>query len=170
MPTNRRPAIYITIADNGDVGSTTLKVGNIEISAAPPPMATITAAKSRATNTTPNTNNNGLQMMANITKHILKNKPTTMTNASTHVLTKSTGFVRPHIIIHTIGNLFKTTGNRLSYIVHCNSLASHAQFFGCRTSFRNDNPTNNISWNQEFKPKIMIMTSAKRKVVTSHPQ
>lgn len=61
MPTNRRPAIYITIADNGDVGSTTLKVGNIEISAAPPPMATITAAKSRATNTTPNTNNNGLQ-------------------------------------------------------------------------------------------------------------
>ena len=82
MPTNRRPAIYITIADNGDVGSTTLKVGNIEISAAPPPMATITAAKSRATNTTPNTNNNGLQMMANITKHILKNKPTTMTNAS----------------------------------------------------------------------------------------
>lgn len=169
MPTNRRPAIYITIADNGDVGSTTLKVGNIEISAAPPPMATITAAKSRATNTTPNTNNNGLQMMANITKHILKNKPTTMTNASPS-FDKSTGFVRPHIIIHTIGNLFKTTGNRLSYIVHCNSLASHAQFFGCRTSFRNDNPTNNISWNQEFKPKIMIMTSAKRKVVTSHPQ
>ena len=58
-----RPEIYITMADNGEEGNTTLKVGNIEISAAPPPMATITAAKSRATNTTPNTNSSGLQKL-----------------------------------------------------------------------------------------------------------
>ena len=82
MPTTRIPAIYITMADNGEAGNTTLKVGNIEISAAPPPMATITAAKSRATNTTPNTNSSGLQMIANITRQILRNSPTTITRAS----------------------------------------------------------------------------------------
>ena len=82
MPTNKIPAMYITIADNGEVGNITSKVGNIEISAAPPPIATITAAKSSATNTTPNTNNSGLQIMANITRQILKNQPATITKAS----------------------------------------------------------------------------------------
>lgn len=41
-----------------------------EMRAAPPPTATAIAANNNATNTTPNTNSTGLQIMANITRQI----------------------------------------------------------------------------------------------------
>ncbi len=82
MPTNKMPAIYITMADNGDIGIITLCSGKSETNAAPPPIATAIAAKSNAMKTIPNTNKIGLQIMANITKQTLSINPATITNAS----------------------------------------------------------------------------------------
>ena len=64
IPTTRIPAIYSTMADKGDVGNTKSIAGNQDINAAPPPIATAIAAKSKATNTIPKTNSTGLQMIA----------------------------------------------------------------------------------------------------------
>lgn len=70
IPTSKIPAMYITMADSGEVGSTTSAIGKREMRAAPPPTATAIAANNSATNTTPNTNSIGLQIMANITRQI----------------------------------------------------------------------------------------------------
>ena len=43
------------------------------------------------TNTTPNTNSTGLQIMANITRQIFKNQPTIITNASPNFCKKVRG-------------------------------------------------------------------------------
>ena len=83
--------MYITMADNGEVGSTTSAIGKKEMRAAPPPTATAIAANNNATNTTPNTNNTGLQIMANITRQIFKNQPTIITNASPNFCKKVRG-------------------------------------------------------------------------------
>lgn len=61
IPTSKIPAMYITMADSGEVGSTTSAIGKREMRAAPPPTATAIAANNSATNTTPNTNSIGLQ-------------------------------------------------------------------------------------------------------------
>ena len=45
IPTSKIPAMYITMADNGEVGSTTSAIGKKEMRAAPPPTATAIAAK-----------------------------------------------------------------------------------------------------------------------------
>ena len=47
IPTTRIPAIYSTMADKGDVGNTKSIAGNQDINAAPPPIATAIAAKSK---------------------------------------------------------------------------------------------------------------------------
>ena len=82
IPTTRIPAIYSTMADKGDVGNAKSIAGNQDINAAPPPIATAIAAKSKATNTIPKTNSTGLQMIATITRQIFRNQPTIINNVS----------------------------------------------------------------------------------------
>ena len=59
--------------------------------AAPPPTATAIAANNSATNTTPNTNSIGLQIMANITRQIFNSQPTTITSVSPNFCKKVRG-------------------------------------------------------------------------------
>ena len=82
IPTNKIPAIYITMDDNGDTGIMTSCRGNKDINAAPPPTATATAAKRRAIKTIPNTKSIGLHTMAKITKQTFNIKPAIITKAS----------------------------------------------------------------------------------------
>ena len=73
IPTNKIPAIYITIATSGEVGSTMSAMGKNESNAAPPPMATVIATNSSTTNAIPKANNTGLHIMANITRQSFRN-------------------------------------------------------------------------------------------------
>ena len=91
IPTSKIPAMYITMADSGEVGSTTSAIGKREMRAAPPPTATAIAANNSATNTTPNTNSIGLQIMANITRQIFNSQPTTITSVSPNFCKKVRG-------------------------------------------------------------------------------
>ena len=58
---------------------------------------------------------------------------------------ESTGFARPHIIVHPVADPLETVGHRPSDVLHGHRLASHTQLVRRGAGQRDENPAQDIS-------------------------